>query len=271
MTRRYLIGFSLLAHLGIGITAFVSGIWKLERLDAPRGTFALAVMTPPAPPPEGGHAAGPAPALEPKKKPKKIAKNTQPPPVPPEPTATTATTTAATSTAADGEGEGEGDGEGRGRGPGIADGAPCTFDCPEVAAAVCGDRAVGGREQCDDGNQVGGDGCSATCLVEPPKTTFLAPSMLGALRIAGETQIVPPDTVKTAMLRDGRERTAGTIKVCIDASGRVSSVTMAASTKYPAYDAALVGSARGWRYRPHTVNGTPTPACGMVTFVYTMR
>jgi cysteine-rich repeat protein len=31
----------------------------------------------------------------------------------------------------------------------------------------CGDGIVGGTEQCDDGNLVGGDGCSPTCTVEP--------------------------------------------------------------------------------------------------------
>jgi cysteine-rich repeat protein len=31
----------------------------------------------------------------------------------------------------------------------------------------CGDGAVGGGEQCDDGNATGGDGCSASCQIEP--------------------------------------------------------------------------------------------------------
>ncbi len=30
---------------------------------------------------------------------------------------------------------------------------------------VCGNGIVEGLEQCDDGNTVGGDGCSATCQV----------------------------------------------------------------------------------------------------------
>jgi len=33
-------------------------------------------------------------------------------------------------------------------------------------ASVCGDGIVDGNEQCDDGNTVGGDGCSATCMTE---------------------------------------------------------------------------------------------------------
>src|SRR3569623_1878574 len=33
-------------------------------------------------------------------------------------------------------------------------------------ASVRGDGSVDGNEQCDDGNTVGGDGCSATCMTE---------------------------------------------------------------------------------------------------------
>lgn len=269
MTRRWLIGFSLLAHLGLGIAVVVSGLWRIERLDdTSRAALGIAVMTPPAPPPEGGHASGPLPELTPKKK-KRIVHDTQPAPRQPEAAPAPATTTS-TSAASDGEGEGDGDGEGKARGPGITGGLPCVLDC-DPPTGVCGDRVVDAGEQCDDGNRAGNDGCSATCLLEPPPRAVVSPSVLGALRISGETQIVPPDTVKTTMLRDGRGRTLGTLKVCIDAAGRVASVAVAGSTKYPAYDATLVRAVRAWRYRPHAVDGRPTPACGMVTFVYTIR
>ncbi|MEZ4390459.1 MAG: DUF4215 domain-containing protein [Polyangiales bacterium] len=36
-----------------------------------------------------------------------------------------------------------------------------------VAQTVCGNGAVQGGEQCDDGNLLAGDGCSPTCLIEP--------------------------------------------------------------------------------------------------------
>jgi cysteine-rich repeat protein len=40
-------------------------------------------------------------------------------------------------------------------------------DCADVCAeAVCGDGALVGIEECDDGDQVDGDGCSATCTLE---------------------------------------------------------------------------------------------------------
>ncbi len=44
------------------------------------------------------------------------------------------------------------------------------------AYAVCGDGQIDGAEQCDDGNTIAGDGCSATCTVESGFTcSTLAP------------------------------------------------------------------------------------------------
>jgi len=40
-----------------------------------------------------------------------------------------------------------------------------TLLCP---AAVCGNRIREGGEECDDGNTLGGDGCSADCFREAP-------------------------------------------------------------------------------------------------------
>lgn len=49
---------------------------------------------------------------------------------------------------------------------GIAAVVSCTTNDPD---AVCGDEIRDTNEQCDDGNTVSGDGCSATCLVEIPE------------------------------------------------------------------------------------------------------
>lgn len=49
-------------------------------------------------------------------------------------------------------------------------GEKCAFQtgqCVAVTApAVCGNKVVESTEQCDDGNTVSGDGCSATCTIE---------------------------------------------------------------------------------------------------------
>jgi fibro-slime domain-containing protein len=56
-------------------------------------------------------------------------------------------------------------------GDGAADGAVdggCEADvCEEAPVAVCGDGVINGTEQCDDGNTRPGDGCSASCRLEP--------------------------------------------------------------------------------------------------------
>ena len=37
----------------------------------------------------------------------------------------------------------------------------------EEFSPLCGDRRIDGAEQCDDGNNVDGDGCSSLCVIEP--------------------------------------------------------------------------------------------------------
>jgi TonB family protein len=73
------------------------------------------------------------------------------------------------------------------------------------------------------------------------------------------------------MLRDGRERTTGSFKVCIATDGHVSFISVVGSTKYPDYDATIVANVRNWRYQPYRVDGVPVPACSVVTFNYSMR
>ena len=53
------------------------------------------------------------------------------------------------------------DGDGGGGGPG-----------PGGGGAYCGNGEIEGLETCDDGNLVGGDGCSESCLVETPSRTL---------------------------------------------------------------------------------------------------
>jgi cysteine-rich repeat protein len=52
---------------------------------------------------------------------------------------------------------------------GVNDGSygGCTAAC--VRAERCGDGVVQQNEQCDDGNLLSGDGCSAICTAEGPR------------------------------------------------------------------------------------------------------
>lgn len=271
MNRRWLIAFSLLAHAGLGVGLFVSGIWRIERLDQPKVQFVLGVLPLPAgAEPEGGSSKQAPEKLE--KKTKRVVKDAQP-----QPKEVKAPQIAAAETTGE-----LGDGGGKGSGTGDTDGPPGGESCDDPlgctdgisgtggGVSMCGNGTTDPGEACDDGNRAAGDGCSTACTVEV-KTLFVPPTVLQGLRISGETQVHAPDTVKTMMLRDGRDRSVGTLKLCIATDGGISSVAVAASTKYPAYDARLVAAARAWRYKPYTVNGAPMPVCGMVTFVYTIR
>jgi len=37
---------------------------------------------------------------------------------------------------------------------------------PSTPTAICGDGTITGKEECDDANQIAGDGCDATCVIE---------------------------------------------------------------------------------------------------------
>jgi TonB family protein len=63
----------------------------------------------------------------------------------------------------------------------------------------------------------------------------------------------------------------GVVDLCIAADGSVGSTRLRISTKYAAYDAALVAAVAGWRYQPYRRNGIAVPACSTVRFVYTIQ
>src|SRR6185503_3674453 len=47
--------------------------------------------------------------------------------------------------------------------------AACTASTGDDVAGLCGDSIVDPGEQCDDGNRLGGDGCSSICTTETPQ------------------------------------------------------------------------------------------------------
>jgi cysteine-rich repeat protein len=78
-----------------------------------------------------------------------------------------------------------------------------------VSAAACGNRLRETRatvaEQCDDGNAVGGDGCSATCQIEPLQTLtgpgLVETPVAGSIGVVGEV-----DYIQITMLAEGYVR-----------------------------------------------------------------
>jgi TonB family protein len=157
---------------------------------------------------------------------------------------------------------------------GLATGCPPGARCPSsildgVTPPVCGDGRVEGAEQCDDGGRAAGDGCSATCRREE---AIVPPSLVEGRRIAGDPQIGAPESVRRQMGQDREERALGTVKMCLDRDGNVSSLRVLRSTGYSQYDELLTSRMRGWRYRPYQLsNGTAVPVCTAVTFVYLLR
>jgi TonB family protein len=241
--RTWLVSVSIIGHVGLGVGLWVSGMWKLERLESDRRLANIGVMTP-------SLASGGSPDLPEvkfqKKQPKvekKIAKNVQ-------------------------------------------------WDKRVVKEESKLESKVpggGGDGPEGPGKEVGpvgppGDTLCMAPPCEPPKQPevklpdpvvkkppIVPPHILKALRTDGDTQIKPSRNVQNQILSDGLTGVTAAVKLCIDTSGRVSSVTLIASTKYPEYDQQLMDGARRWSYRPYLVNGVPTPACGPVNFVYGIK
>ena len=159
----------------------------------------------------------------------------------------------------------------------------------EHEEAIVPDGPVSGPDQGDPDGIPGGDGDCFTCVsgstqdipelarIEPPKPparrepATVLQKLLEGQRIAGNEQIHPPETVRHQMMRDGRDRLHGIIKMCLDETGQVSSLNVIRSTGYSEYDSELTTQMRLWRYEPYRAGGKPVPVCTSVDFIYIMR
>jgi len=232
--RAWLIGISLALHLALIFGLFVAGAWRVEQLDPAKHRIDLAVALPP-PPAASGSPTPKAQTITPKRQ---VVHQTV------QPEHHLDTTPVETSEIA-GTGSGTGSGSGSGSDVTGIDG-PCTENC--------------------------GPGSAAPTVVRPPPAQVMVPpTVLRGLRVSGETQIQPSDVLKTQIEREGKTALSAMFKVCVDASGTVSSVSQLRSTGYASYDDQLVAGIRAWRYRPYTANGVAIPVCGVVTFNYGMK
>ena len=78
-----------------------------------------------------------------------------------------------------------------------------------VKGESCGDGLVSGTEQCDDGNTTAGDGCSATCTLEPAAGIDTCPGKALALSGAGTAIRSKTFTFSTAALAADYAGTCG--------------------------------------------------------------
>jgi len=248
--RKILIGASIAGHAALFAGVFVHGVWDVEQLGREaRARTSLAVMVPPL---DGGGFPVPEQRLERqqrKEPPKRVVKEPrQPRPRPEEPKLQPDPGPAGPSGGPD-----AGPGPGGGGPPG---GDPCTEPggCqPEVAPPQPPEVP------------------RLPPPPAPPAPQTVAPQVLKGLRTSGETAIYPPGEVVQQMHRSGDLKTSASLKICIGADGAVATIGLLRSTRYPAYDEALLASARRWVYRPYTVNGRAVPVCSVVTFQYEMK
>jgi hypothetical protein len=240
--RSHLVITSVGLHIAVVSGFLIGGLWKLDRLDPGRATFDLAVATPPAAAASGSPAAAKAEPFKRKKPKLKVAtdivqpekKKAETKPLP----------------TADVPGDGTG-GTGSGAGSGSGTDPTGTGTCTKPP---CG---AGSAAWVDDG---GGT-----------KEIIVQPTVLKGLRLSGETQIQPPPTVRTAMVRDGAAKVVATARVCVGTGGEVYDVRFLKPSGYAGYDAELDDGLRHWRYRAYEVDGRKVPVCGVVTFVYSIK
>ncbi|MBX3191746.1 MAG: DUF4215 domain-containing protein [Labilithrix sp.] len=95
----------------------------------------------------------------------------------------------------------------------------------KLKAEDCGDGVVGGTEECDDGNLANGDGCSATCKLEPLAGANTCPGYAVAITGVGGAVREKVVTLSTASMTSSYSGTCGgssrdgVIKVTSDITG----------------------------------------------------
>jgi hypothetical protein len=103
---------------------------------------------------------------------------------------------------------------------------------------------------------------------DPSESGNVAPTAFGAHHVAGETNIVPNEYVRDAIVASGtRTPLEMRCKLCIDIRGNVVIVELLKSSGYASYDAKVMWAMRAWKYQ-HRTDGAAAPACTVVTTKY---
>jgi len=111
---------------------------------------------------------------------------------------------------------------------------PFTLDVT-VTPSACGNGALDGDEQCDDGNQADGDGCSATCQLEPRPAARTCPGHPLALNDRG-------DGTRAATIANTTTGSTNKVDGCGTASGTAPDVVYAVT---PDIDGLLTANVKG--------------------------
>ena len=102
----------------------------------------------------------------------------------------------------------------------------------------------------------------------PAPSVTVPPSLLENLRVSGTRMIAPDAPTKATMLQARKGKVVASMKLCLDDTGTVASVSQLKSSGYPAYDRKIIGEMRQWIYKPYKQNGRAVAVCTAVTFIY---
>jgi periplasmic protein TonB len=221
------------AHVALFVAMWAKSIWDVERLDKPKGIPDIAVAPPPAPPPPPPKGSTKPQDVQIVPKKPKVRDIIQPVRIEDKtPVPDTGNT--------GGSEDGSPDGVENGVSTGAPTAAPPPIPTPEPPPAP-----------------------------KPPPA--VAPTALEAQRIAGEKNIVPDDTTKNEIRSSGKDRIVSKYRLCIDAGGSVSTLSLVQSSSFADYDQKIAREMRQWRYRPFMVDGKAVPVCTVVTFIYSQH
>lgn len=265
--RNIVVTTSVIAHAAALVALAVMAMWRIDKLELGyHGNRANALELPRN---TGGGALAKREALVAKKEEPKVIREIPKVVVQPEKRLVKDETPVTDATS---EGGGDtsdtgasGDGGG-GDGKGV--GTPDTTD--KCLTDKCLGGGTGGEEpkvlECKKGEKLVEHKC-----VKDVQVATVAPDVMKGLRKSGNDQIPAPQSVRVAMMHEGKSRVVGTVKLCIGTDGHIDRAQLLKSTGYDAYDDLLVSEMKAWRYKPYTVEGEAVPACTAVTVVYVMQ
>lgn len=253
---KWIVGVSGVLH-GCAVAAVVlASMWHVDKLSVARDHVSVAIAPSIPPGDSGGGKRKTLPkATTPQKI--KVKGDVQPVHVSHEETTTTTSTDETTDTTATGNGGG-GDGKGHDLVT-LGGGCPPGMEC-SIGTATVDIKPPDAPKPCTDPSRAHDPDCA------PQEVDIVE-----GLRISGETDIQPPDDVKSMMARDGQSKLHAKFRVCLDTDGNVTRTSQVRSTGYSTYDDELTAAMSTWRYKPYTAAGKPIAVCGAVIFNFTLR
>ena len=96
----------------------------------------------------------------------------------------------------------------------------------------------------------------------------LPPQTLEALRLGARERMEPDEATKVELAKPGSRPLVGVFKLCVSATGTITSVSILKSSGFEAYDQKITRAMATWAYTPFEVNGKPVPVCTAITVRY---